>query len=73
MKASHKILAVILVVVIACILISTTIVLLRKPIVLNDWSGEPPLNTTVPTLTLGWWNSVTTVPTSTSTTPTARP
>jgi hypothetical protein len=67
MKVSKKILAVLLVGIIACVLIVTTILLLRTPIVVqNDWNGAHPIDTTTPTLTLfpdqGWWTAMPTAP-----------
>jgi len=67
MKVSKKLLAVILVVVIACVLIVTAILLLRTPILVqNDWIGAHPIDTTTPTLTLfldqGWWTAMPTSP-----------
>ena len=67
MKVSKKIIAVILVMVIACVLIVTAILLLRTPIVVQDnWNGAHPIQTTTPTLTLfpdqGWWTSMPTAP-----------
>jgi len=67
MKVSIKLLAVLLVVVIACVLIVTAILLLRTPIVVqNDWNGAHPIDTTTPTLTLfpdqGWWTAMPTAP-----------
>ena len=53
--------------IIACVLIVTTILLLRTPIVVqNDWNGAHPIDTTTPTLTLfpdqGWWTAMPTAP-----------
>ena len=67
MKVSIKLLAVLLVVFIACVLIVTTILLLRTPILVqNDWNGAHPIDTTTPTLTLfpdqGWWTAMPTAP-----------
>ena len=67
MKVSKKLLAVLLVMVIACVLIVTAILLLRTPIVVQSgWNGAHPIDTTTPTLTLfpdqGWWMSMPTAP-----------
>ncbi len=61
MKISKPFLAVVLVGIIACLLITTAILLTRTPIVIkdNDWSGAHALKTTTPTAAIfpaapGW-------------------
>lgn len=66
MKVSKNGLAVILVVITACVLVIVVIQLLHTPVMLNDWNGPSTIHTTTPTLTLfpaqGWWTSLPTDP-----------
>ena len=66
MKVSKNVLAMILVVITACVLVIAAIQFVHNPVVQNDWNGPSTINTTTPTLTLfpaqGWWTSMPTDP-----------